>query len=186
MERVTLLFEQEINIDLPLAGRRLIPGYRGQFGLPVEIYLRLYAVKDEDKALIAGPDDLSRFVTHIVDENAAWRFLRLFTSPETHYLFQKEVFSVDLKVSAGPKSEVGGISPNVARRIGYQPPEIKRETNEYVARRDLVRADAKNRQKQATALRRREALTDDGQYRFIEDKILADLSRTDVVMPSYE
>lgn len=187
MQPVTLLFDQEIDIGLPLSGHHLIPGYQGQIGLPMEIYLQLYAVKGEERALIAGPNDLSRFVTQIDGEIAAWRFLRLFTAPETHFLFQKDVYTIDLEVSApGAPLRAGAISPALAQRVGYQPPEMRREGPQYLARRDLVRADARNRSLPVTFFRRSEALAENGAYIFIDEQSLAELPRTDVIMPSYE
>jgi hypothetical protein len=121
---ITLLFTQELKLDLPLSGHRLIPGYGEKMGLPVEVYLRLYAVKNEEKTLITGPSDLSRFVTRINSEETAWRFLRLFTAPETHFLFQKGTYTVELGIL--PPGLAGGtamISPDLAVRVGYEAPE---------------------------------------------------------------
>jgi hypothetical protein len=187
MENINLLFDQEIHLDLPMTGYRLIPGYSGQFGLPVEIYLRLYAVKDEEKKLIASPDDLTRIITHIDDEEAAWRVLRLFTAPETHYLFQKDIYTIDLNVAApGSPTGDGMVSPDVAQRIGYQPPKINLENHQYIASRDLVRANAMERSALAEVLRRHEALSEDADYCFIEDQVKGKIARQDVRIPSYE
>lgn len=186
-ERITLLPDQEINIDLPMSGHRLIPGYSGQIGLPLEIYLRLYAVKDEEKTLIAAPGDLSRFVKRIDGEEAALRFLRLFTAPDTHYHFQRGNYTIDLDVGVpGSLHTAGTISPELAKRIDYQSPEIQLEKNEYLAERDLMRADSANRSEPVEVFRRREALSREGDYRFIEDKVKGEIRRQDVPFPSYE
>ncbi len=187
MDEVKLLEDQEVKLRLPMSGYRLIPGYTGHLGLPVEIHLRLYAVKDQEKRLIASPDDLSRIVTHIDDEDAAWRFLRLFTAPATHYLFQKGVYTIDLEVSSpGLQTGEGVISPEVAQRIGLQPAEMTRENRQYVASRDLVRANAMERGAPAEVLRRRETLSEGAAYRLIEDRVKGSIPRQDVTFPSYE
>ncbi len=186
-QQITLLSDQEIHLDLPLSGYRLIPGYSGKVGLPFEIYLRLYAVKGDEKNLIAGPPDLSRFVTSVADENAVWRFLRLFTFPDSHYLFQKDVYTIDLEVAplASPTG-VGMISPETAQRIGYEAREVKLEHDEYITGHDLMRAAPVNSSTAIEVLRRREALSRDGAYRFIEDRMKGEIGRQDVIFPSYE
>jgi len=189
VERITLLFDQEIRIGLDLSGYRLIPGYSsGHIGLPMEIYLHLYAVRNEDKTLIAGPDDLSRFVTRISSEDEAWRFLRLFTALSTHYLFQKRVYIIDLGVSLVSDQVVDSvvISPEVAERVGYKSPDMRRQDQEYIARRDLVCANPLNLSIPVSVLRRREALAEDGTYRFIEDQVIGEIERTEVPFPAYE
>jgi hypothetical protein len=184
---INLLEDQEVQLGLPLSGYRLIPGYTGHLGLPVEIYLRLYAVKDQEKRLIASPDDLSRIVTHIDDQDAAWRFLRLFTAPATHYLFQKGLYTIDLEVSSpGLQTGEGMISREVAQRIGFQPAEMTRENHQYVASRDLVRANAIERGALAEVLRRRETLSEGAAYCLIEDRVKGRIAREDVAFPSYE
>ena len=187
MDDVTLMPDQEVAIGLPLSGYRLIPGYQGMLGLPVEAYLRLYAVNDQgDRRLIADPGDVSPLVERIGSEEDAWRFLRLFTAPATHYLFQKQTSTVDLDAPApGQPAGIGSISPEVARRIGYQPPEMRLENREYLATRMLVRASA-GAGGGATVLRRREAVGVDGSYRLIADEEVAQLDRGEVVLPMYE
>lgn len=186
-QRITLLPDQEILIDLPLSGHRLIPGYSGHIGLPMEIYLRLYAVKAEEKTPIAAPDDLSRFVERIDDEEAAWRFLRLFTGPDTHYLFQRGFYTIDLRVGRpGSESAVGMISPGESQRLRYQQPEIKLVDDGYLAERDLIRAHPVDRSAPVQVFRRREALSRDGGYVFIEDEVKGEIGRREVPFPSYE
>jgi hypothetical protein len=188
MDSITLLFEQEIDIGLPLSGYRLIPGYKGEAGLPLEAFLHLYAVNDAgERVLIAGPNDLSPLVERVSSEEAAWRFLRLFTAPATHYLFEKNTYVIDIRVrEAGEEAAIGTISPEVARSVGYQPPQMRLEDDEYIAQRDLARVDAARPSGPATLLRRREALSQAGVYRFIEDRVVGEIERKNVYIPYYE
>ncbi|HSB70753.1 MAG TPA: hypothetical protein VLT62_15610 [Candidatus Methylomirabilis sp.] len=188
MEEVTLLFDQEIAIGLPLSGYRLVPGIRGRMGLPAEAFLELYAVSAEgEKTLIAGPADLSPLVGHIGSEDEAWRFLRLFTAPETHYFFQKAAYTTDLRVlSPGEPPAVSAISPALARQVGYQAPQIRLEGNEYVACRDLIRTGGTQRSAPVALLRRWEALSREGSYRLIEERVIGELESTQAIPPSYE
>ena len=187
MENIGLLFDQEIDVGLPRSGYRLIPGYAGHLGLPVEVFLRLYAVKGDEKRLIANPGDLSGIVTSIDDEDAAWRFLHLFTSPDTHYLFQKGAYTIDLALSPdGTVAGVGMISRDVNQQIGYRAPEMVLEDREYVSSRDLIRANSVDRSAFVDVIRRRESVSEGGRYRFIEDKAKGRIARSDVPFPSYE
>lgn len=188
MENVNLLFDQEIHLGLDLAGHRLVPGYQGEVGLPFEAFLQLYAVKDDTNVkLITAPGDLSPIVSAIRTAEEAWRFLRLFTAPTTHYLFQKELYTIDLQVStpADPPA-FGMISEKVAGQIGYQPPEINYVNHTYTTRRDLVRVNAQRRSAAPILIRRRETLADDGAYRLLDDEVIRKFKRKDVFLPSYE
>jgi hypothetical protein len=188
MEDVTLLFDRQLDVGVPLAGSRLVPGMGPEGGLPLEAFLRLYAVDQSGKAvLIAGPADLAPLVTRVGSEEAAWRFLRLFTAPETHYLFQKDAYTIDLRVAApGEAREVGTITPDDAARFGYQPPQMTFDGGEYTARRDLVHAAPAAQSKPATLVRRREALAEDGAYRLVDERDVGPIARTAVIVPAYE
>ena len=137
--------------------------------------------------LIMNPEDLSPFISHIDNDDQAWQVLRLFTDPTTHYLFQKEVYTIDLEVSMnGNMVGFGKISSEVAQRIGYCPPEIGVEDHKYISRRDLVRARAQYSSERAKIIRRREAISNDGTYNLIGEKMIGEVERGEVTLPSYE
>jgi hypothetical protein len=188
MKRINLLFDQEIDIGIPLSGYRLIPGYSGEFGLPVEVFLHLYAVRDKvDVKLISQPGHLSPLIEHISSEDEAWRFLRLFTAPDTHYLFQKDIYSIDIGVSTPSEPpRIGMISWDLAQRVGFRPPEIRLVDQEYIACRDLVRANPIDLSAKVLVIRRCEALSVDGVYRFIEERKAGEIARKDLPFPAYE
>lgn len=188
MEIVNLLFDRELTPGFSVPGYRLIPGYSGEVGLPFEAFLRLYAVKDEtERVLISGPGDLSPLVGPIKNVEAAWSFLCLFTAPETHYLFQKDVYILDLTVARSDEDRaLGEISAVIARKIGFQPPRIEMSNQEYVATRDLVRIDTRGLARSPVVLRRKEGLSASGAYRFIEERAIGEVERKDVTLPAYE
>jgi len=187
MNNIALLPNERIDLDLPLSGYSLVPGYKGKIALPVELYLQLYAIKGEEKILIREPCDLSRIVAGIENEAAAWRFLRLFTASESHYLFQKGIYTIELMLAA-PGRELGDgiISAEIADAIGYEPPEMRHEHETFTASRDLVRTDPLNPAKPMQMLRRREALSERGRYCFVEDILKGKIEQRNVVVPSYE
>jgi hypothetical protein len=187
MGDVVLFYDREIDLGIPLSGYRLIPGAPDSAGLPLEAFLQLYAVNNQgNQVLIATPADLSPFVTRIPDEAAAWRLLHLFTSPETHYLFQKDEYTLDLQVTTNGSVGPGSISSELARSIGYTPAQIVHEGANYRATRDLVRASAVASPAPATIVRRRESLGEDGTYRLLEERAIAQVERYAVHVPSYE
>lgn len=188
MSDVTLLFDRKIDISIPLSGYQLIPGYQGEVGLPLEAFLRLYAVSDQGNIiLIAGPDHLSKLVYRINSEEEAWNFLRLFTGPKTHYLFQKETYIVDIHVlTPGEVAGIGAVSPEIARQIGYQPPQIRLEGHEYIAQRNLASASAARPSGSVTIIRRHEVLSQNGTYRFINDYMVGKTERINICIPYYE
>ena len=188
MNNVTLLFDREIQIAVPLKGYRLIPGFEGQGGLPMEAFLRLFAVNEKgDRAKISGPSDLSPLVAAVRNEREAWSFFRLFTGASTHYLFRTDTYVVDVQIAVSRDIQsIGDISAEGARKAGLTEPELTHKDSEYSASRDLLRVGVRNSNPAPVILRRREAISETGKYRFIEDAVVAEVSRTDVLLPNYE
>lgn len=187
MSDVVLFFDRAIDLGIPLSGYRLIPGAPDTAGLPLEAFLKLYAVDDQGKQiLIAAPSDLSPLVQHIPDQAAAWRFLHLFTAPDTHYLFQKDEYTLDLRLATDGNEGPGTISPELARSFGYDPPRMLHEGDKYQAVRYLVRARAVESPDPAVILRWRESLSEDGAYSLLEERVITQVERYLVHVPSYE
>lgn len=186
---IMLLPDQTIHIDLPLSGYALVPGYfSGKFGLPVEIFLDLYAVKGDEKTAINEPGDLSQFIEGISDQEAVWRFLRLFSSMQTHYFFQKQIYTVDVSVAGQSPYFTDSviISDEMARRVEYQPPMIEVHEDGYTAARDLISAVSTDRSNPASVFRRQERVTKAGAYTLIADTAKGFIERRDIAFPSYE
>jgi len=185
---IVLMKDQIIDIDLPLGGHKLCPGYiSGQSGLPMEIYLRLYVINDIDALQLNNPEELSGFVSEINDEHSAWRFLRLFTALNTHYYFQKADYTIDLGVAeTGSLLQSVILTPDAAKRAGYEPPRMIIEDDGYTASRDLIHADPAAVLSPATVIRRRESISGNAGYRFIEDSVKGEIGREHVAFPAYE
>lgn len=181
-DSVTLLHDSEVQLGIPLSGYRLFPGFRGEVGLPTKAFLRLFAVGGDD-VIEVTPDRLSALVERIETEDEAWRFLRLFTSRETHHLFRTNGYVIDLLVDP---SRPGGVTKAVAERIGYLEPELRREGTTFFVRRDLVSVDAARPSASPAIVRRRESLSQDGEYRVLDEQEIARLTPGTVNLPYYE
>ena len=73
---------------------------------------------------------------------------------------------------------LGGWRAGLARRLD--------ELTRYLAERDLIRAHPVDRSAPVQVFRRREALSRDGGYVFIEDEVKGEIGRREVPFPSYE
>lgn len=188
MEHPVLLSGEAVNLPVALSGYRLIPGYVGRLSLPVELQLNLYAVKDQEVVPIRSPEDLSPLIECVPDANAAWSILRLFSATETHYLFQRDIYTLDLQVcSSGAARSTAEISPEVAARVGYEAPTMRIHGEAYHALRDVIQAEARGASGRGPViLRRRESLSKRGEYRFFEDTVKGYVTASDVFLPCYE
>jgi hypothetical protein len=140
MNDVTLLPNQEIRVVFPLRGIRLVPGVDGSGGLPMEAHTALYAVDDRDApAPIRRPEDLAPFVAGVNTAEQAEDFVRLFTGPATHYLFQRGDFIVDATVlSPGDPPVLGGVAADVAATAGARPPLVTADGEALLLERDVL------------------------------------------------
>jgi hypothetical protein len=183
MSDIHLIFDHEVKINLHLTGHRLIAGYTGDFRLPVETSLSLYAVKEpQNPTKISNAKDLSRIVSRIDNEEQAWAFLRLFTSVQTHYLFQTGVYTVDVEVAE--TRSVGQITPEVAGRVSYKAPSMGAENGVYRTVRDLARGAPGAAT--AALVRRAESVSVGGKYAFDGESIITNFKPGELVLPEYE
>lgn len=187
MKPLTLLYDRELRHGLSISGYRLVPGYPGTLRLPLEAFLNLYAIDEAGNArLIDGPEALSPLVTCVGSGDEAWSFFRLFTTPETHYYFQKGDSLLELRVGESVPREVVTISSQTAADIRYEPPTITHVGAEYLATRMLVRGHGARLRQPVEIIRRREGISTSGRYRVIEEKTVARLPRTVITLPQYE
>jgi hypothetical protein len=182
----SLLYDREFHVEFPLRGCRLVPGIEGAAGLPLEAFMKLFAVDGAGhRTLIRSPADLAPFVERIDTADQAWSFVRLFTSPDTHYLFQRGDFIVDpTLLGPGDPPELGGVDRAEAVKAGYRPPSVKQE-GAFVLERDLLYFPS-NASAPVTLIRRRERVALDGAYRHIGDDRVGQIKRALTVTPSYE
>jgi hypothetical protein len=94
-DELTLFDDDPVAESLDTGELRLLPGCEGELGEPVELFLHLYAVKKEDVVRVRNYNDLSRCVRMIRNANDAETFLRLPTSPDSFYLFERERIELD-------------------------------------------------------------------------------------------
>lgn len=185
-EPITLLTDEALDVKLALHPYRLIPGYRGELGLPVEAFLALYAVREgRPVASIETPTDLSRFVTTIQDEGEALSFVQLFTAPETQHLFPKDETVIDLSVvpDSAP-ARVGTVAASLGRELGVEEPHVTRTADAFIITRSLVRAISLSGPR--VVLRRTERVSEDGRYQLLREETLGELPADAVRIPYYE
>ena len=188
MQDVTLLDDREVMTGLDLSGYRLVPGYQGEVGLPIEGFLRFYAVSNEGKVLpINSPQDLSPLVSGVNSEEEARQFLFFFTSADTFYFFRTDTAIVELRVGTpSPHAPAGTITREAADRINYEPPQMSSEGDLWVAVHDLARASVTSPSAGATAVRRRESVSRSGDYRLIGEEALGPIERDEISLPYFE
>jgi hypothetical protein len=184
MEPVTLFETREILVPFDIGDYRLIPGCAGDLGEPVEAFLLLYAVAAASTTHIAGPTDLSGITRAVRSSEEALAFVRLFTSPRSHFLFDKQQTILDLVVAGPDARQAGEVSREVAQRLWLPALRCVEASGAFEIERCLVRAqDAMTAR---TVLLRTERVSADGDYRWVGERVLGLLSPDEVAMPLYE
>ena len=183
---VTLLPELEISVDFDLGGHRLIPGYTGELGEPIEAFLELYAVKDGAiAARILTPDDLSRLGVTILTAPQALSFVKLFTLPETYYLFNKVETVIELSVIPDPEPPgVGKISESKFQAISMSEPQVTSDKQAFTVERNLIRCTSLSGTRDI--IRRTERVSTIGAYTLVSEHSLAQLNTAELQIPYYE
>jgi hypothetical protein len=151
-DEIWILQDQPIRVSFDTKGATFYKGGRGVMGLPLENHLRLIAVQDHDKEEIATVADLKGRVV-IASSEQALEFVRLFTSPATHYLF--------------PDSNY--IEPTIEdqRDKNLTPPPVTstEEDGAFAIERNLVSRDGK-------LVRATERVTTDGDYSLQKTRVV--------------
>jgi hypothetical protein len=184
MEPVTLFEEREIKVRFDLGGHRLIPGCSGVLGEPIEHFLELYAVSADHTVRISSPTDLARITRAVRSPAEALEFVRLFTSPRTHYLFDRERVSIDLVVAGTDPRGFGVIGRELAQRLALPPDHVSSEAAAFRIDRCLVGAESPSAAR--TVLARSERVFHDGRYELVSEQAVASLGADEVTLPSYE
>jgi hypothetical protein len=181
---VTLFEDEVVPVSLDLGSHALVKGYRGGFGLPVEAFTRLFAVRDgRPVAQIQVPEDLSRFVREVHTLAQALAFVDLFTTPSTHYLFPSRANVIELTVRTDHHAvRPGAVTPEVYAALGLEPAEAR----EAEARFEIARNLIARREAGLEARRVYEEVGRDGTYREAASRLVGEVDRTDVVFPVYE
>jgi hypothetical protein len=184
MEPVTLLETREILVPFDIGEYRLLPGCAGDLGEPLEAFLVLYAVSAAATTHIAGPTDLSRITRAVRSEAEALAFVRLFTSPRTHFLFDKRLATLDLVIASADPPGPGVVSVDVAQRLSLPATRCVAAAGVFEIERCLVRAQSAVAAR--SVLLRNEHVFPDGRYALMSERVLGSLTPDEVAMPLYE
>jgi hypothetical protein len=185
-EQVTLLFDREIKVSFDLGAYRLIPGYVGELGLPLEAFLHLYVVVDSYIVTeITGLEDLSKMVTAIHNEAEALAFVQLLTAQQSHYFFNKEITVIDLVVVSGIETPgVGAISQVRAQQLGIPAPQVTQDNQGFRIERNLIKSTSLSGPREI--VRRTERVSTSGKYTLVSESPLIRLDAAEVQIPYYE
>ena len=167
----------DVVVGLDLGDSRLARGYCGELGLPIEAFLRLYAVRDRHVvARIDEPADLTSLVRAVSTADEALAFVRLFTNPSTIHLFG----SAELILEVGPAD----LEPHAVESFGVVGPRVGRQGNGFIVVRELVSAASVGARQRL--IRRTETVSTSGEYRHVGDDELGELEPGTVCLPYVE
>jgi hypothetical protein len=179
---IQLMSDLAIPVGAPLSGYRLVPGTERPLGLPVEAFLRLYAVDDSGTAKpIQTLSDVLALVDEVRSEEEAVELLRLETAPETHFLFPDSRY-LDVRVCR-TLERAGDLTERAAVAAGYQPSSSVAIGDGFDVFRDLVRLDAGSA---CVLVRRCEHLSRAGNYRYLSETPIAAINPSEILLPDYE
>lgn len=167
----------------------LRPGYQlvrtfpdGVVGTPKENFERLVlkVEKSGQEIPVRGPKDLYRYV-QIANAKAALQFVRLFTRPDSHYMFEN-VQRIELG-SGGP--EVQTIPPTLAHELDLREPKVSQLENGYQIVRFLLRPETAT--EPLAILRVTETVDARGRYERSEETVRAGKEKlSGVFYPVYQ
>jgi len=141
---IWILGDQVIRVSFDTKGYTFYKGGKGIPGEPMEKYSQLVAVKGDDKVLIPTIPDLKGRVA-IKSAEEALDFVRLFTAPETHYLFHDSRY---IEPTAEEQRDMN---------LALKPVTYKETNGSFAIERNLVSRDGK-------LVRATERVTAEGDY----------------------
>jgi hypothetical protein len=134
-EPIWLQEDPPVHVSFNSGGYTLYRGARGVLGTPPEAYLRLFAVRGEEKREVASPAALQGLV-RIDDPAQALDFVRLFTSLDTHSLFPS-LEMVEPRLASGPP-RAGEYAGDYARQAGLSPASARGEGDAFIVEQNLL------------------------------------------------
>ena len=153
-DEIWLLEDEPITVSFDTKGYAFYKGARGLLGTPVERFLRLVAVKGPEKVELPRVADL-RGRVGLASPDQALEFVRLFTSPETHYLFPESQV-IEPRAARGDPGP-GEYPEEYGERLQLEPARARAEGETFVVERNLV-------DRAGTLLRATERVGQDGAY----------------------
>jgi hypothetical protein len=177
-----ILIDREIKVKAPLSGYRLVLGTRGPAGLPIEAFLRLYAVAASG---IVKPMnnilDILSLVQEIRSEEEAMELISITTAPDTHFLFPGSPY-LDLRICTALE-HAGDVIESSAIAAGYQHPACTAQGDGFDITRDLVRLDPGDT---CVLIRRSEHVSRSGTYNLVSEVPIGPIDCSDILLPDYE
>jgi hypothetical protein len=166
--------DRAIPVSFDTGGYRFCRGGRGILHTPVEANLHLVYVKGREKILLLRVSDLEGRV-RIDTPGQALEFVRLFSAPDTHYLFPDYPYMEPRK--GGEQTGPGEYTPSYAAKMNLAEPAAGREEGAFIVERNLL--DRQNR-----LFRSRERVGPDGHYALDHVQIID--ARSPISYPLYQ
>ena len=156
--RLWVLDDKPIQVSFDTKGYSFYEGGTGILGSPVEAHLRLVAARGDQKIEIPSASDLKGRVV-IRSPEEALEFVRLLTSPGTHYLFPDIDYVEPAEADGAPAP--WAYTEDYARRMNLEPPRVRREGADFIIERNLV-------DREGGLFRATERVDSDGGYSLIK------------------
>ncbi len=173
-DEIWILDDEPIRISFNAKGYSFYKGGKGLPGAPIEAHLCLTATRGKEKILITSVSDLKgRVVIKSPDE--ALEFARLFTSMETHYLFQ-DIHYIEPRETLGVPGN-GEYTNEYKNRLKLKPAACISKDNYFVIERNLVDRESK-------LFRATEHVGRDGAYSLVKSITLD--RRSPIIYPIYQ
>lgn len=147
-ENLPIWLDKEVTVSFETNGYKFYSGYYGEMGDPAEAFLKLIAVKDDQKIILQSTTSLKGYVS-IKNEEEALEFVRLFTNPETHYLFEDsdwiEIMHSNTDILGGELLP-GMLLKSDFEKLGMFEPQvtrIKKKTDVFIIKRCVLNSKNK-------------------------------------------
>jgi hypothetical protein len=134
-DELSILPDEPIPVSFDTRGYTFWKGVRGVIGTPVEASLKLVAVKGDEKVEIKTVADLKDRVV-IASPEQALGFVRLFTSLDTHYLFDDVGYIEPRLARNGPGP--GECTAEYEARMNVRPISVRQDDDAFVVERHVL------------------------------------------------
>lgn len=134
-EEIWILDDELIETSFDTSGYTFYKGGTGVLGTPAEAFLRLVAVKGDERLIVETIEALSGYVT-IRTPDEALEFGRLFTSVDTHYLFPEVSYVEPVYVEGDPG--VAEYSDDYADQMRLPAARVSEQSGVFVVERALL------------------------------------------------
>ena len=174
MKPIWLLEDEPIRVCFDSHGYAFYKGASEIIGTPIEAFLRLIAIKGDERIEVQCVNDLKRLVT-IRSPEEALEFVELFTSLKTHYLFPT-ISYLEPEVTDDVPG-VGQYTKEYAKRLKIEATKSRQEGESFVIVRNLM-------DKSGRLFRATERVNKDGDYSLIKEEVVDEHSP--IIYPLYQ